>query len=101
MALLGISEALSAIVDRYGSCRARRAVLSPFPHQQERVPSSSPVGGPAGGAASEPGQGRGPEGDGAGSSEGLVVLVGCAVSREDVPAAIGRCFTHTLQVGSH
>ena len=100
VSLLGISEALSAIVNRYGSCRARRVVLSPFPHQQGGVPSSSAAGGPAGGASSEQGQGQGrcPEGDGASGSEGLVVLVGCAVSREDVPAAIGRCFTHTLQV---
>ena len=101
VSLLGISEALSAIVGRYGSCRARRAVLSPFPPQQGGIPASSSAGGPAGGASAEQGLGRGSEGDGAGSSEGLVVLVGCAVSREDVPAAIGRCFTHTLQVGSH
>ena len=27
-----------------------------------------------------------------------MVVVGCAASREDVPPAIGRCFTHAIQV---
>ena len=31
-------------------------------------------------------------------ADGLVVVVGCTASREDVPAAIGRCFTHKIQV---
>ena len=31
-------------------------------------------------------------------ADGLVVLVGCAASREEVPSAIGRCFTHGIQV---
>ena len=45
------------------------------------------------------GQGQG-QGQEAQQLPGLVILVGCACSREDVPSAIGRWFSHMLQLGA-
>ncbi len=72
LSLISVSSALSGLIGAHGSCSARAAAL----------------GGGGGGCTIE-----GP------SAPGLVVFVGCAASREEVAAPLGRCFSHIVEVG--
>ncbi|KAI8467615.1 MAG: hypothetical protein J3K34DRAFT_523599 [Monoraphidium minutum] len=77
-----VADALAAVVERYGGCAARRRVLLP------------PAGAGAGGAAGGGADAKGP------LPPGLVVVVGCAASADDVPPDLGRVFTHEIEAGA-
>ncbi|GAX82166.1 hypothetical protein CEUSTIGMA_g9594.t1 [Chlamydomonas eustigma] len=106
--LMGASEALFKLMELYGSCAARSASLcsrpSP-PSNFERASSSSQDQGlkDSSHAIFTLSASSFSDHDDSTSKQqthlpGLVIFVGCCVNREDVPAQLGRCFTHNLQV---
>jgi len=90
---LGISkvaDALTGAIDRYCSCAARRRVLLP------PAAGSSNAGGGGKGGGSGAQQEASKQGQ---LPPGLVIVVGCTASLDEVPSELSRCFTHDIEVG--
>jgi hypothetical protein len=85
---LQLADALRQLIQTYTSPAARRAAMQP------QCASSTAAVGPASEAAggSAPQQQQ--------QEPGLVVLVACTRSADDVPVELARCFTHELQMGA-
>lgn len=124
--LLKVSEVLTAVVERYGSTGTRRAALGGTEVQARQGSTAGEQHGNMGKLRGDPGT-EGGSAEGARSSmvgdtaatttrassyaaqaatlqdqaqPGPVFVVGCASSREALPPALGRVFTHVLTVGA-
>ncbi|KAG1653555.1 hypothetical protein FOA52_004062, partial [Chlamydomonas sp. UWO 241] len=97
--VLRVSEALSAVVELYGSRAARDAVLATGRGAASEPATEQLVARQPAGPRETGGAGSGANrGSAATDAPGLVFIVGCATSREAVPPVLGRAFTHILTV---